>query len=154
MSHAPKPAYTGSDPVIFTSTTGPAGAACSWVAGASSATGASLMAPVSYRVADGADGELAATLFLICWLAFVGSVLHVKSTIRERDDPRFRTVSVAFHLVALAVALAIDPILAVPFGFLLARAVLVPRHGWRPARIGAVEVTGSVLVLVVPLLAL
>jgi hypothetical protein len=123
----------------------------SWVAGVASATAASLMAPVSYRLADGGDESLAAALFAISWLAFVGTVLHVKSTIRERANPRFRAVSIAFHVGALGCAAWIDPWLAVPFGFLLARSVAVPQQGWRPARIGAVEIVGSALVLVVPL---
>lgn len=124
----------------------------SWVAGVASATAASLMAPVAYAVADGRDEQLAAALFVICWLAFVGTVLHVKSTIRERGNPRFRRLSIAFHAIALVVATAIDPWLALPFGFLLVRAVAVPQQGWRPARIGAVEIVGSIFVLVVPLL--
>lgn len=124
----------------------------SWIAGVAAATAASLMAPVSYHFADGDDRSVAARLFVISWLAFVGSVLHVKSTIRERDDVRFRRVSIAFHVAAALVAALIDPVLLIPFGFLLARAVLVPRHGWRPARIGAVEIVGALLVLIVPLL--
>ena len=125
----------------------------SWVAGAASATAASLMAPVSYAVAGGDDRTLGATLLVICWMAFVGAVLHVKSTIRERDDARYRWASIGFHTAALVVAALISPLLLVPFGYLLARAVLVPRQGWRPARIGAVEIVGAVLVLVVPLIA-
>jgi hypothetical protein len=81
-------------------------------------------------------------------------VLHVKSTIRERDDRRYRWASIAFHVVALGVTLWIDPWLALPFGYLLLRAVVVPQHGWRPARIGVVEIVGSVLVVVTSLVAL
>lgn len=126
----------------------------SWVAGTAAATAASLMAPLAFRVTGGDDAALSATLFLVSWLAFTGAVLHVKSTIRERDDPRYRRASIGFHVVAAVVAGALDPWLLVPFGFLLARAVLVPQHGWRPARIGAVEIVGSSLVLIVPLLVL
>ena len=123
-------------------------------AGFASATAACLMAPVAYRLADGDDWTLALTLFVVSWLAFTGSVLHVKSTIRERDDPRYRTASIAFHALALIAATWIKPLLVIPFGFLLVRAVVVPRHGWRPAQIGAVEIAGSLLVLAVPLVAL
>ncbi|MCZ3387733.1 MAG: hypothetical protein LH645_01125 [Actinomycetia bacterium] len=87
-------------------------------------------------------------------MALTGSVLHVKSTIRERDNPRYRTASIAFHSVGLVVALWIDPLLALPFGFLLIRAVVVPQHGWRPTRIGAVEILGSLIVLAVAIVAL
>jgi hypothetical protein len=125
-----------------------------WVAGVASATAASLMAPVSYRVADGDDRQLALLLFTVSWLSLAGVVLHVKSTIRERDDRRFRWASIAFHLVALGLAIWIEPWMALPFGYLLLRAIFVPQHGWRPARIGAVEIVGSVLVLVTTLIAL
>jgi hypothetical protein len=54
--------------------------------------------------------------------------------------------SIAFHAVALAIATMIEPLLALPFGFLLIRAVVVPPRRWRPARIGAVEIVGSLLV--------
>jgi hypothetical protein len=124
------------------------------VAGVASATAASLMAPVAYRFADGSERSLAVALFVVSWLALTGSVLHVKSTIRKRDDVRYRRASIAFHSVALAIAIVIEPLLALPFGFLLIRAVVVPQHGWRPARIGAVEIVGSLLVVATTFVAL
>ncbi len=126
----------------------------SWVAGVASATAASLMAPVSFRVAAGDDTQLAVVLFAVSWLFLAGAVLHVKSTIRERDDRRYRWASIAFHVVALSVTLWIDPWLALPFGYLLVRAVVVPQHGWRPGRIGVAEIIGSVLVVATSLVAL
>lgn len=123
----------------------------SWVAGAAAATGASLMGPVAYRVAGGDDTTIAVTIFVVSALAFTGAVLHVKSTIRERNDPRYRRASIALHCVAFVVAGLLQPWLLVPFGFLLARAVLVPQQGWRPGRIGVVEIVGSVLVFGVTL---
>jgi hypothetical protein len=126
----------------------------SLTAGIASATAASLMAPLAYRFAEGDDRGLATALLTVSWLAFTGSVLHVKSTIRERDDPRYRWASIAFHALALPLAIGIEPLLAIPFGFLLIRAVVVPQHGWRPGQIGAVEIVGSLLILAVPLVAL
>ena len=126
----------------------------SLTAGVASATAASLMAPVAYRTADGDDWTLAFALLAVSWLALTGSVLHVKSTIRERNDPRYRAASIAFHSVALLIATWIEPFLAIAFGFLLIRAVVVPRHGWRPAQIGAVEIVGSLLFVAVALFAL
>jgi hypothetical protein len=124
------------------------------VAGVASATAASLMAPVSYYVANGSERSLAIALLIVSWLALTGSVLHVKSTIRKRDDLRYRMASIAFHSGALVITIMIEPLLALPFGFLLIRAVVVPRHGWRPARIGAVEIVGSLLVVTATLVAL
>lgn len=126
----------------------------SLVSGLASATAASLMAPVSYRIADGDDRQLALLLFTVSWLALAGAVLHVKSCIRERDDRRYRWASISFHVVALGLAAWTAPWLALPFGYLLIRAVGVPQHGWRPARIGAAEIVGSLLVVVTALIVL
>ncbi len=112
------------------------------------------MAPVAYRFAGGDDRSLAVALLAVSWMALAGTVLHVKSTIRERDNPRYRSASITFHAMALLVAIWIEPLLAIPFGFLLVRAVVVPQHGWRPAQIGAVEIVGSLLVVTVPIIAL
>ncbi len=126
----------------------------SWVAGIASATAASLMSPLAYWVASGNRVGLASELFIVTWLALVGSVLHVKSTIRERDNVEARRASIAFHIVALVIGVLINPLLSVSFGFLLARATVVPQRGWRPAQIGTVEIIGSALVVVVTTFAL
>ena len=88
-----------------------------------------------------------------CAVALTGSVLHVKSLIRERGRPRFAAGSRAFAvagaaLVALAVLRTEGSIVAVlPFLALVARAWLVRGRGWRPAAIGMVELAGLVLVV-------
>jgi hypothetical protein len=92
------------------------------------------------------------------WLAtgitavyFVGSVIHVKSLIREADDRRWRAANIAYHVAALALGL-ISPWLLLPFGAALARSLAL-RPGIPAARIGAVEAVVSVLVVVATLLA-
>jgi hypothetical protein len=94
-------------------------------------------------------------------LAFTGSILHVKSLIRERRDPRWSRASVVYHLVTLPLALLLAWAstwwLLVPFVFLAARAVAVPRvvarrataaqPPLRPAVLGIVEAVGSALLL-------
>jgi hypothetical protein len=75
------------------------------------------------------------------------TVLFVKTMIRERGRPGYRHASVAFHAVALAVAVLLDPVLAVPFGAYLVRAVLLPGREIRPARVGMVELAGALLLL-------
>jgi hypothetical protein len=125
-------------------------------AGIAAACMSAAIAPVSYWVTlSGVQvTPVAAQLFVVCWLAFVGTVLHVKSTIRERSDDRYRWASIAFHSAAAAIAIWIDPIFAVAFGYLLLRAVLVPRGRWSPPLIGVVEIVGASLVLVTGVLAL
>jgi hypothetical protein len=92
------------------------------------------------------------TAALICLVFFTGSVLHVKSLIREADDRRWAIASRIFHVLALWMAL-ISPWLLLPFGVAAIRAFAVP-PGARPAVIGAVEIVVSVLVVVGGALAL
>jgi hypothetical protein len=96
-----------------------------------------------------ADAWLAA---FICLVFFTGSVLHVKSLIREADDRRWAIASRVFHVAALGMGL-ISPWLLLPFGVAAVRAFAVPA-GSRPAVIGAVEIVVSVLVVVGTALAL
>ena len=83
-----------------------------------------------------------------CAMWFTGSVLHVKSLIRERRDPRWMWTSRWYHMAVLPVAVLLSPWLAVPFGFSLVRAwAVTPARGLRPAAIGAVEIVGSLLLV-------
>ena len=95
------------------------------------------------------DAWLAA---FICLVFFTGSVLHVKSLIREAEDRRWAVASRVFHVAALGMGL-ISPWLLLPFGVAAVRAFAVPQ-GSRPAVIGAVEIVVSVLVVVGTALAL
>jgi hypothetical protein len=115
---------------------------------------ASLAVPLMYGIvtdspalgvgkAAAADAWWAA---LICLVFFTGSVLHVKSLIREADDRRWAIASRVFHVAALGMGL-ISPWLLLPFGAAALRAFVVPA-GARPAVIGAVEIVVSVLVVV------
>lgn len=87
----------------------------------------------------------------VCATYFVGSVIHVKSLIREADDRRWRFANIGFHIVALAWG-AVAPVLLIPFGIGLARS-LVMRHPLRPGVIGAVEIVVSVAVVAAVLVA-
>lgn len=89
---------------------------------------------------------------LISLIFFIGSVLHVKSLIREARDPRWHRASIAFHVLALATA-AISWWLLIPFTAALARTVVM-RPGLRPGRIGAVEAIIAALVIVFTVIAL
>jgi hypothetical protein len=91
-------------------------------------------------------------LVTACAVALVGSVLHVKSLIRERADPRYGHASRAFAvagamLVLVVVAWSGGPVWAVlPFAALVVRSWFVPA-GWRPARVGMLELAGLALVV-------
>lgn len=85
-------------------------------------------------------------------LFFTGSVLHVKSLIREADDRRWHAASIAYHVAALALAAWLGLWLLLPFGVALVRTVVM-RPPLRPAVIGAVEIVTSVLLVIGTLLA-
>lgn len=77
---------------------------------------------------------------LLSLLFFAGSVVHVKSLIREVKNRNWHTGSVAFHLVVLfALLLLVRPrYLALPFALALLRTIVI-RPGLRPGVLGIVE---------------
>ena len=89
-----------------------------------------------------------------CAGALLGSVLHVKSLIRERANPRYvmgsRAFAVAAALVVAVAAARADQSLWVvpPFVLLATRTWLVRGPAWRPAQLGMVELAGLSLVVV------
>lgn len=83
-----------------------------------------------------------------CVLAFTGSVLHVKSLIRERRDPRWMWASRVYAVAVVPVAWWLSPWLTVPFAFLAIRAwAITPDRAPKPAVLGAVEAVGSLLLV-------
>ncbi len=78
----------------------------------------------------------------------VGTVLYVKTMIRERGSVGYRWASVAYHLAALAVAVVAGwgPAVAAVFALLLLRAALLPAARLTPLRVGLVELVGTLLV--------
>ncbi len=100
---------------------------------------------------DLAGPVLPATLIVAGYLA--GSVLHVKSLLREAGRPAFRRADIAWHL-ALAIGAAVASVWwLVGLAPALARAILM-RPGLRAGVIGAVELVVAVLVVVSAFLAL
>lgn len=126
----------------------------------------SLMTVVASGIGAGIDGSLETKGFswlpgagdphswvLAGFLAlyFGGTVLYVKSMIRDRGDLGRYRLSVGYHLVACAPAFAAGPALGAVFVVLALRAMLVPRW-WpaaTPAAIGIGEIVASVAVAAV-----
>lgn len=91
-------------------------------------------------------------LALVCLLALTGSVLHVKSRIRERRNLRYAVAAQAYA-VACVPAVAVVGIaagtstwLVIPFTLMAVRVRLVPQ-GWRPSRVGLVELACFVVLV-------
>lgn len=97
-------------------------------------------------------------IMLVITAYFVGTVLHVKALIRERNDPASTQRSRAYHAAVALVAVA-----AVGAGWLgwwwlpwaaalVARSAWMPRAARRPAQIGVVEILLSAWALGLSLL--
>ena len=98
------------------------------------------------------DSLAVRALMSVC-LYFVGTVIYVKSMIRERHNRRWMRLSYLFHsaLVVLAL-LAAAPLLTLVAALLLLRALAIPRLGWTPKRIGLTEIIFTVAVALAALL--
>ena len=91
---------------------------------------------------------------LVSLLFFVGSVLHVKALIREATNLQWHAISVGFHS-AVVIALGLTThswLLTIPFALALVRTVVM-KPGMRPSRIGAVESTVAILVVICTVIA-
>lgn len=105
-----------------------------------------LMVFVAAAVAGVPPGPVAG-VFVAVLAYFTGTVLYVKSMIRERGNPTYLRASVAYHLLALGVAAWISPPLGAVFGVLLVRAWVLPGRGLAPKQVGVGEIILSLAVL-------
>ena len=86
-------------------------------------------------------------------LYFLGTVVYVKTLIRERGSTAWRRASLLLHAAYGVAALVAHWWLAALIALaLLARAALVPGRGWTPKRVGLTEIAWTLLVSFVALL--
>lgn len=85
---------------------------------------------------------------LMCMLFFAGSVVHVKSLIREVKNRNWHKGSLAYHVVVLLLLLALlrPWYLAIPFALAMARTIIV-KPGLRPGTLGVVELGVSIALI-------
>lgn len=86
-------------------------------------------------------------VFVVLVAYFTGTVLHVKTMIRERGNPRYRRASIAYHAFAAVGMVWVSVPVAVVFALLLVRAWVLPGRRVTPLRLGVLEIVASVLVL-------
>ena len=100
------------------------------------------------------DAHALRAIIAIC-LYFVGTVIYVKTLIRERGSKTWLRLSYGFH-AALVIAAAAQQwwTLAAVAAALLARAVAVPSRGWTPKRVGLVEIASTTAVALAALITL
>lgn len=114
--------------------------------GLASVTMASLMAMIAPATA-GVDWQVGIPAAIATWLYLAGTVVYVKTMVRERDSRVHYLVSVAFHVGALAASVAVDPWLALPFAYFAARAGVLPRFRIKVVVVGALEVANALVLL-------
>lgn len=113
---------------------------------------ACLLAPVT-AVASGVPLPDTIPVYLVSLLYFAGTVLHVKSLIREAGEPAYERASVIYHAFAMVAAAFISGWLVIPFAVFLARAIVLQRRRLSVPAIGALEVGNCVLLVVTCVLA-
>ncbi|WP_030176512.1 YwiC-like family protein [Spirillospora albida] len=112
-----------------------------------SAAAATAVLPVVAVVA-GESPRRTGEAVLVTFLYFAGTVLFVKTCIRERDNTALFAVSAGFHAAALAVVTWLSWVYTGPFAWYLVRAVVLRRRGLPAKKIGMIEVASSIVLLV------
>jgi len=118
-----------------------------------------VLAPSAAYVSGAFDPPRVAAYTLVAAAYLVGTVLVVRSVIRQRGNTSFAVGSIAFH-VALVVAAAVllPPAWAVVAAGLALRAAALPwvqrrragtAHPLRPVQVGAVEAVAAIALVVV-----
>jgi hypothetical protein len=121
------------------------------LSGLATVAGSALMTVVAYSAGSGVDLDRAWLLALVQFLYFGGTVLYVKSAIRERGNRSFLLTSVALHAAATLAMLVVTPWIALVFLALTVRAAVVPPRSPSPKVLGIWEIVATVIVAVVAL---
>lgn len=113
---------------------------------------ACLMTTVAHDAGDGADWARAWTLTGVLAAYFVGTLLYVKTMIRERDSRAYYLLSVGYHAAAALAMVWVSWWLVGLFVVLLARAALLTGRGLSPKQVGVGEIFANIAVVVLALL--
>ncbi len=113
-----------------------------------------VLVPAAAYLAGPLDDSRVALATLVAGLYLTGTVLVVRSVIRERGNARFVVLSIGYHAIAaITASLLLPDAYAVLFVALAARAIVLPiverhladtAHPLRPIRVGMVEILASV----------
>ena len=124
----------------------------SLASGLATTAAASLMTAVAYDAGPGDDWSLAWVLTGVMAAYYVGTLLYVKTMIRERGNRAYEVASVAWHAVAAVLLAAVSWWLAAVFALLTVRAYAAPRLRLTPKQVGIGELVLNVLLVLVALL--
>lgn len=133
----------------------------SLLSGISEVTASSLLVPVCYSIGEKAvPGSTAWLLFLLLLLYFNGTIVYVKTLIRERGSHAWWIGSVAYHAIAFAITAYLTAsgtlpwIAPVVFLLLTIRAAWIPyasAHATKPfspRQVGLGEIAGTVGIII------
>lgn len=118
-----------------------------------------VLVPAAAYVSGAFDAGRAAAGTAVAAAYLIGTVLVVRSVLRERGNHAFATISIGWHLAVTVAALAYLPVAYSATGLVLAgRAIVLPvlqrrwaggRHALRPIHVGIVEIAASMAVVAV-----
>ena len=120
--------------------------------GIATSAGSSLMVLVAYDAGGGTDWARAWALTGTVAAYFVGTVLYVKTMIRERGEDRYQWLSALFHGAATVAMTWVDAWLVLVFALLTIRAAVLPAYRLSPKAVGVGEVVATVVVAATALL--
>lgn len=121
------------------------------LSGLATTLAASLMTAVAYDAGGGTDWSRAWLLTATMAAYYVGTLLYVKTMIRERGNRAYVVASVAFHALASVTLAWVSWWLTAVFAALTLRAALAPRLGLTPKQVGIGEIVLNVAVVAVAL---
>ena len=124
----------------------------SLVSGIATSTGSCLMTLVAYDAGGGADWARAWLLTGVLAAYVVGTVLYVKTMIRERGVAAYHWLSALGHGALTCAMIPVSPWLVLVFALLAIRAAVIPAFRLTPKTVGLGEVAATLAVAVTALL--
>ncbi|WP_301420283.1 YwiC-like family protein [Mammaliicoccus lentus] len=88
------------------------------------------------------------TVFIISFLYFFGTILYVKTMIREKKSQKYKWSSWLYHAFIVLIGLLIHPIIMVMYIPSLARAIVLYGRKIKIMHVGMIEIANSVFVLI------
>ncbi len=124
----------------------------SLLSGVATSAGSCLMTLVAYDAGGGTDWARAWVLSAVLAAYFIGTVLYVKTMIRERGVPAYHWLSALGHGAFVCAMIPVSPWLVLLFAVLAIRAAVIPAFTLTPKAVGLGEVASTVVVAVTALL--
>ncbi|MCE1179805.1 MAG: YwiC-like family protein [Micrococcales bacterium] len=119
----------------------------SLLSGLATTAGSTLMTPVAYAAGGGSVDRHVWLVTAVLAAYFVGTVLYVKTMIREHDSAVHYWLSVGFHCAATVAMLLATPLLVLVFAALAVRAAVLPAFEATPKAVGIGEIAATVAVM-------